>query len=78
MRTTGTSARIDLASRALRPIRRWSWANGRTCAVLAGEDLAVDDGPVGQGVADGGQLGVALGDQLLAARPEEGLARRGG
>ena len=41
--------------------------------VLPGEDLAVDDRAVGQGVADRRELGIALGDQLLAARPEEGL-----
>ena len=60
---------------ALRPIRFWSMAKGSTWAVLEGEDLAVDGGPLGQGVSHRGELGVALGDQLFSPRPEEGVVR---
>ena len=45
----------------------------KSAIVLPGEDLAVDDGAFGKSVADSGKLGITLGDQLLTARPEEGL-----
>ena len=46
----------------------------RGSAVEPGEDLAVERRPLGQAGPEGGQLGVALGDQLLAPGPEEGIA----
>ena len=46
---------------------------GQNLVVLEGQDLAVDGGTLGQGIANRRKLGIALGHQLLPARPEESL-----
>ena len=75
MKTTGTGAHelrdLFLASDPLLQGRE-----GQGPFVAEGEDLAVEHGAVRQAAGGRGDLGEAVGDELLAARPEVQRRRR--
>ena len=74
---TGICDRIDLRD-GLPADPLLEHGEGQDPAILEGEDLAIDDRPIGQRVSQRGQLRITLGDQLLAARPEKRLSAIGG
>jgi hypothetical protein len=43
---------------------------GQGAVVAPGQDLSVEDGAVGEPVDGAGELGEAVGDEVLAAAPE--------
>ena len=69
---TGTLSRIAGVS-FLRPMRCCRSANGRHRAVAPRDELAIEHHAIGQRCRRGDDLRKALGDEILAARPDEAL-----
>ena len=70
--TWRANRRASSSISVLRAMRGCSRANGNGCiaARLPRENLAIDHGAVRQRRAERGDFGKALGDQILAARPQ--------